>query len=397
MSSLDLIIPKEDRYGDNVVRTNRLISWILYKWTKTSAIDGEHRSHLKAIYFDKLGEFTCRIIDTLHENKIIRYPSAYESRPGIHGPGRAIRIDRLQEEEDSCGRDPEDFRQHKYAYIGEIAEKLPLMTNDTRALFRIFENKKPWSDQCEFSSEINDAVWEVWMKEKYLVRDDKDSIFLEPHEIDLVNRLADAISKLSHKEIRSLGTHHSVDATLRAIEFNRSKWFKNSALICQSSSSETMSSIARRLIILADEICRKSQKNRDHYFSGWNKMTTCFSSGQLFDAFRKTQHEAGSIWNDSIIMEYSRHSKIFLDLSTYINGFCEVVHGAEANISQVVKEANSVVPSLNSFLEKAERLQLPILDSKLRKECAEFIKIFKDVCIYFNCALPCYKCYKPVL
>ena len=67
MYSLDLIVPKDERYGDNVVRTNRIISWILCKWSKAPAIDGETREHLKAIYFDKLGELICRILDTLNE------------------------------------------------------------------------------------------------------------------------------------------------------------------------------------------------------------------------------------------------------------------------------------------------------------------------------------------
>lgn len=491
MSSLDLIVPKDERYGDNVVRTNRIISWILCKWSKAPAIGRETREHLKAIHFDKLGELVCRILDTLNEHssdfnveeftgkyslaalckslrndglslsgdtvkglnnllkqpdllniittkkmkgpsesltklkelynesksakdlkilnraaleefypqetpksltEIIRYPSAFEPHSGIHGPGRAVRIDRIQEEEDSCGRDPGDFRQHRYAYIGEIVEKLPMMAKDTRALFKICEDKKPWSYECEFSSGINEAEWEIWIKEKNLVKDDPDSIFLEPHEIDLINRLGDAISMLSHKEVRALGTHRSAAGTLHAIEFNRSKWFTNSALICKLPSRETMCGLARQLIVLADEISRKSHKNRDYYNSGRNKMTKNLGSGQLFDAFRRIQYEADSIWNDATIRKYSVHAQFFIDLSTYVSSLCDFLQG-EPNSAQRIEVANNAVPSLNSFLEKA-RLRLPLLNStKIGKEYVQMIKIFEEACNYFKQVLPGYEYY----
>jgi hypothetical protein len=472
MSSLDLIIPKDERYGDNVVRTNRIISWILCKWSKAPAIAKESREYLKAIHFDKLGELVCRILDTLNQyspdftveeftakdslatlckslrndglnlsgdtvkglnnllkqhdlfkvittkkmkkpserlkkleelysksksekdlkilnrasleefysqetptsqSEIIRYPSAFEPHSGIHGPGRAVRIDRLQEEEDSCGRDPGDLRQHKFAYIGELVEKLPLAAKDTRALFKISEDKKPWSYDCKFGSGINEAEWEIWIKERNLVKDDLDSIFLEPHEIDLINRLGDAISTLSHKEIRALGTHHSAAGTIHAIEFNRSKWFTNCILMCRLPSRETMFRLAGQLIVLADEISRKSHRNRDSYNSGRKKMAKNLGSGQLFYAFNKTQHEADSIWNDVTIMEYSSYSQVFIDLSTYISCLCDFLQGSP-NSAQRIDEANSTVPFLNNFLEK-KRLRLPLLNSTQIEK--EYVQIFK--------------------
>lgn len=135
-SDLETITPDEKLSGQNLARTIRLISKIFLDWT-TYNPQGNHkkRSYLKSIYFDKLAEFFCRIWDELSDQKHVRYPSAFPSYQGFHGPGRAIKINRSFEKKLS---EPDDHRLHELAYFTEVVEKLkPSIFGNTRILFKL--------------------------------------------------------------------------------------------------------------------------------------------------------------------------------------------------------------------------------------------------------------------
>jgi len=364
MPGLNTILPEEKLYGENIVRTNRIISYVLKRWTQSPQVAGENRSYLKAIYFDKFAELICRILDALHAEGLSRFPSAFEPRRGIHGPGRVVRIDREQEDRDSCGRDPGDFRQHKFAYIGEIIEKMPYLANTGRALFKFhYDDKtKPWSEECEFSSSIEVVEWEAWMKEKWLVKDDERSEFLKKEEVDIINRLADAITELSDMEIRALGTHHSPKLTVKAIEFNIDKWFSAVDAILKTTDSNVIIAQSKRLAILSDEIHRKSIKNRNSYESGRYKIKNAFKSGGLYEVFNKVQQNADLIWNNKVVQMYAKFASYFVSLSVYIVAIVELLYERKIS-SPKIAGANKIVPSLTTMFSKAG-IKFPLLSKR---------------------------------
>jgi hypothetical protein len=390
MPTLDKIIPEEECYGENVVRTNRILAYVLKCWTDAPSTDGKQRNGLRLIYFDKFAEFICRILDVLHANKAIRYPSSFAPHNGIHGPGRAAKINRTQEEMDSCGREPGDFRQHEYAYIAEIIEKLPYMSNDTRALFTLSDNYPAWSPKCRIGSGIGVIEWETWLKEGLSVKNDDGSIFLERYEVDLVSRLANATAKLSDKELRAIGTHYSAPGTVVAIEFNRRKWFPLVRSFCKTlcnGSYGGLPNVGTRLKILADEIHRKSGGNKNAYESAWAKIANDLTDGELAKAFRDTQDESRIIWGDSTVNRYTNYSDHLNLLSDYIAGIPEYVSGTDCPDEKKIKACNIAAPRLNKYFS-SDGVSFPFSAVASNRDPTLFVNSIERACKCLEQALP---------
>lgn len=309
---------------------------------------------LSAIYFDKLAEFFCRLWHQLHEMKLVRHPSPYESYRGIHGPGRGMPIDRVREEIDACGREPGDFRQHKIAYIGEIVEKLQFGSVGTRALFNL--DREGWRYDCRFTPGITDIEWESWLSEEDFCGN-LDSIFLTPQEASKVELLGDAIRNLSEDEIRTLGTHSSPEDTIRDLDFNREKW--NRTYLCVPTWLETgikpkelSADPGKDLEILASEIERKSITNKAGYASGWEKMINSLSSGDIGKAFLQAQKKAEIIWNDSNIALYAEWCWTFVALSAYVHGLLTLQSRKGKRDALLLLKANEAASKLNDYFSK---------------------------------------------
>ena len=225
----------EDLIGYNFARILRLISKILLDWctrgdnvTQTgSAGLPQKPAYLTAIYFDKLAEFVCRLWDKLYEKKRVRYPSALISYRGFHGPGRAIKINRNEEEDRSLGSDPYDYRRHKLAYTTEIAEKLKPSLGNARILFKVTENPPPWDYRCRIYPQLDPSQWESWLLEMASEDEDDDIIFLSASEVEYINEISRLICLLNKEEIRAIGTHQSGPGTCRDIRFNLRSWNKH--------------------------------------------------------------------------------------------------------------------------------------------------------------------------
>jgi hypothetical protein len=334
MSDLQTFTPDSNKYGESLARTNRILSWLLYSWAASPDDRRKVRpQYLESIYFDKLGELTCRILDALQDRGVVRFRSAYRSYRGIHGPGRAIPIDRLQDERESLGKHADDFRRHKFAYTTEVIEKLQPTLGLARKLFSL-DGAPPWSYKCRISSQMWPNLWESWLGES---GNNGEDTFLTPRELDLVHKLSSIICVLSEEQLRALGTHSNKKQTISAIEFNVDKWEEkiNSVISILQIGLAMEKSItpAETALYIAKEIKRKSRTNQYYYkiaLKAVNRVLATINDRELWDAVKNTQEQnADAIWDDKVVKVYAAHADKILDLSTYVKSVIHVIVAQE--------------------------------------------------------------------
>jgi len=309
-----------NQFGETIARTKRVISKLLLDWAngKEEMSQPNHSrrpNYLTAIYFDKLVELYCRIWDELNSQGKVRYPSGFQKQRGFHGPGRAIRISRTEDEKLSLGVDPLDFRRHKWAFATEIVEKLKPSIGNARLLFSL--SKNPWDPRCRISSEIDPAQWEAWLK-------DSDNLnpqtpFLTSIEEAYIIEISKISSSLTHEELRVLGTHFSPVETYEDIRFNLRNWndrFQETMDLPYS--DRTIKWCTYQLVTTTREIKRKSIENRRVYEAARKKALASSSSLDISNVIQVVQKTPDEIWGDERIVRFARAADALLNLSIYI-------------------------------------------------------------------------------
>lgn len=320
-SDLILLTWQDKRFGIVIARTIRVIAKLLYDWCceqeknfyREKGYYPNKRSHLTAIYFDKLAEFYCRLWDQLHVNDKVRDMSGLRSRRGFHGPGRTISINR-QKEEDSLGSDPDDSRRHRMAYTTEIVEKLKSSFGNDRILFEL-KKYEAWDYRCQIHPTIDQTQWDSWI----LSAGSRNPLFLTTDELSYVDEISMFLCFLDRKEVRALGTHHTCDETIKNIRFNIGGWkhhFDKVVLLMKDNICDVGKSV-ENIVITANEIVRKSGKNRSSYKSARKKILDNVRSQDIEDAFQALHETDSDIWDNNLIKDFYEFAIQLYNFSIY--------------------------------------------------------------------------------
>jgi len=340
-SDLSSYTPDEDQFGSNVARTKRIIAKLLLDWTKAQdeGSNGQRTNeslYLTAIYFDKLAGLFCRIWDDLKLQDKVRYPVAFQDQRGFHGPGRAMRINRGEEE--LLGSDPDDYRHHRWAFTTEIVEKLKPSLGNARVLFRL--SGPPWKHNCRVYPQIDLSQWESWLVQ--FPGEAGSVVFLNSIEAEYVSEISRMFCSLNKHELRALGTHSSADETCNDIKFNLRSWQARFHHIYQSLTKKTSSVQLEsdQLVNTTREVKRKSSKNRQAYETGWDKCVSQCRSEDVRSAFLAVQKPSNEIWGDTNVQRFQVVADPILNFSLYIRrGLSEL--GVVTNLKSREKEESN--------------------------------------------------------
>lgn len=332
--------PDSARVGENLARSLRLVAKLLMDWSQAElarrtpreerdepvyqaeeqllvgeTLERRHLPPLRAIAFDKLVMEFFRIWDELHKQGRVRYRSALLSQRGFHGPGRALNINRTEEELRELQRNG-DLRRSRFAFMTEIAEKLKPSLGNARILFRL--DGDSWEDTCSVHPELDASLWESWVTDTQA--DDEDSIFLTRQELRYVEILSSSLAALSQDQLRALGTHCSAGETRLDIEFNRRNWERRFRDVCTflSTGRPEPEVPVYKMVTTAREVLRKSDTNKATYKTAsrkvWKALQTC---PELASAFSEVHTKADILWADECITDYRSGANDWVDLSLY--------------------------------------------------------------------------------
>ncbi len=145
--------------------------------------------------------------------------------------------------------------------------------------------------------------------------------FLTNVEVDYVRTISSALSTLTAKEIRALGTHCSAYETKEDILFNLGHWKAYHGHIVDSfGRGSQVSRPAYRIVTTAREVVNKSSENRQVYESAFANFSRGISGGaarsDISDAFATIQRPSGDIWND-VVYPFARKGPLLLAFSCY--------------------------------------------------------------------------------
>lgn len=339
-----------DKFGDTIARTKRVISKLLLDWASgDNGIDGAGRAkrrstYLTPIYFDKLAEFYCRVWDELNLIGKVRYPSGLQRQRGFHGPGRAIRINRTEDEKISLGTDPADFRRHQWAFTTEIVEKLKPSIGNARLLFRLSRNA--WDLDCGISSEIDASQWEAWLKDSENVNPNVP--FLTAIEREYVLEISRIISSLDQGELRALGTHSSADETYKDLKFNLYSWNSRFGEIARYPYHQKPIELCTyQLVTTTREIKKKSADNAKVYNRAHKKALASCRSEEILTIIRNVQRPVEEIWGDERIKRFAATADHLLNLSLYIRrGFSQIGEPSRLEKKEVLEADRAYVALL---------------------------------------------------
>ncbi len=362
---LDVFTEDEPRFGENVARHIRIVARLLQVWKGGK----ENREFLKAIYFDKLVEFHCRIWDGLHVAGHVRFAAPFGSHRGFHGPGRALKIDRSADSSASLSEEFLDRRRHQWAYSTEIVEKLKPSLGNARRLFRL--EGRPEEESCKVYPGIDASQWESWLMDEAV--DGGQTRFLEAREVDLVNRLAELIRGFSKDEVRAIGTHANAKATVGDIRFNLSHWNRAydelMRIIREDGGRDVVPNLhadlarfARVLVFTAREVENKGRDNREDYRSARERAVKV-PDNELAAVIERIQSGDGSIWDDAVVCKFGQSASLITAFSVYIRRAIRSIYRLERLSAKEMEESDSAFEALASVVAAASAGALLPFDS----------------------------------
>lgn len=356
----------EKYFGENVARTKRIIGKLLLDWTTSpevviqddAVVQRPRPPHLNAIAFDKLSELFCRIWEQLNKQAKTRFPPAFKRRRGFHGPGRAIRINRKEDE--SLGVDPSDHRRNEWAFTTEIIEKLKPALGNARMIFVV--KGVTWQSTCKVSPAIDPTQWESWLNDGSEA--EAQGVFLTSIELTYVEEISKVISCLTSKELRILGTHHCPYETVEDLKFNLKAWANQFDKLVNGSAKNAAVASAYRLVTTMREIKAKSIDNRVIYRNALEKVLRTCTSTEIRNALHSTQNDDATIWEDPIIKRFRLIATALVNFSIYVRrGFSEfgvipkLNMTEEAEADKIYKTLIKPVPNVTLNLPHYDNLQ----------------------------------------
>jgi hypothetical protein len=386
MSDSDLthLTKDADHFGVNVARTIRVISKLLLDWSLAERARKDTRGmadgaeigdksnrplpYLRAIYFDKLAMFYCRLWNRLNEDGHVRYRAAFSQNRGFHGPGQALKINRTEDEKIGMGKNPYDNRRSQFAFTTEIVEKLKPGIGNARILFRL--EGDPWSAECKVNPELEENVWDSWC---FASETDKDeALFLNRRELTLTSSISQAIASLSRAELRAIGTHCSASETCKDIKFNLENWkiaFDHVIIGLERNDSQDVESYSLRLVTLSQEVRRKSLDNRKDYESAFKKFTTSVTAvPALLNSFKAVQKEGDQIWQNPSVSEYANIAPVFLSLSLYCRRILNITGRIVRIDKREVQESDECLIDLKSWCAQKNFTLIDYQQAKSKSE-----------------------------
>jgi hypothetical protein len=367
-SDLSRFTPDTARVGENIARTLRIIAKLLLDWCSAEAgrtIERRNQQKgrpggerddvpalpaLTAIYFDKLAMSFCRIWDRLHEQGKARFRAGLWTKRGFHGPGKALKISRTEEEKNWLKDYPDHMQLSDYAFTTEVVAKLKPSLGNARILFRV-DGDDPRSATCKVYPELDGSLWEAWLKEATVETD--EAAFLTSTEHCHVQAISSALALLDKEELRALGTHYSAEGTCRDIEFNLKSFGKNyaelSGYLRERSGNAAIA--AYRMVTTSREIVRKSGENRGAYDAATQKVWRAVQAYQdVRDAVKSVHQRATEIWDNQRVKAYRDNSPLLLDLSVYCRRGLSELGGCEKLSEKELAESNEALSRLQANL-----------------------------------------------
>jgi len=367
-SDLNRFTPDTARLGENIARTLRIIAKLLLDWSSAEAGRSiERRSQQKgraggknddvpvlppltAIYFDKLAMSFCRIWERLHEQGKTRFRAGLWTKQGFHGPGKALKISRSQEEKNWLKNYPDHIQLSDYAFTTEVVDKLKPSLGNARILFRV-DGDDPRSSQCKVHPELDGSLWDAWVSEAAGQAD--ESVFLTNSELCYVQAISSALALLDKEELRALGTHCSAQGTCRDIEFNLKAFDKNFAEVrgFLRERSGNAAIAGYRMVTTSREIVRKSGENRDAYDAATKKVWQAIQAYRdIQDAVRIAYQRAGEIWDNERVRAYRDNAHLLLDFSVYCRRGLSELGASEKLSEKELAESNEALDRLQAKL-----------------------------------------------
>lgn len=392
-SDLTRFTPDEKDFGVSIARTLRIIARLLFDWSaaerrrreKSPEIMGKSLGedpYLKTIYFDKLVTFFCRLWNQLHEKGYVGCRSGFYELRGFHGPGQALKINRLKDEEIGMGRHPEDIREGPYAYITEIIEKLDPGIG-YRKLFKV--EGSPGNPECKVYPQLDGSLWDSWC---FKTKDENDNIsedkelFLRKRELAYVLEISSSLSQLSSEEIRAIGTHCSATNTCRDIDFNLAKWQEsiNHILDALIVNIDEVEYSAHRLVTTSREIQRKSIDNKVAYKNAFTKFFSYLTTPMVSESFLAAQKNASDIWGDDRVLKYANIAPILLAFSTYCKRVLSILRRINKLSREEEAESNELFTPLQRWCQQRGLFLLgyELVQSKSNAELGKMLECIKS-------------------
>lgn len=322
--------------GENVARTLRILAKLLLDWSDAEAIrvadrrakrrqsEGTsdeptpvERQGLPAIYFDKLAMSFGRVWDSLHVGGHVRYRVGLLTHRGFYGPGKALRINRSEEERQWLQAYSEGDFPSDYAFSTEVVSKLKPSLGNARVLFRV-EGDDARSSGAKVFPELDGTLWDLWTGE--LAVENGRPTFLTREELYFVHLISSGLALLEKDQLRALGTHSSSLETRRDIEFNRRAWDRNadSVLSALRGKAADAGVAAYRMVTTVREIQNKSDKNRGAYTTARDALLGAFHMNRVLrETLEQCNKSASEIWESDIIRRYRAGAEALLHVSVY--------------------------------------------------------------------------------
>lgn len=369
VSDLNRFTPDTARVGENIARTLRIVAKLLLDWSSAEAgriierrsqqkgrTSGEHSDvpvlpPLTAIYFDKLAMSFCRIWEKLHEQGKARFRAGLWTKQGFHGPGKALKISRSEEEKNWLKEYPDHMQLSDYAFTTEVVDKLKPSLGNARILFRV-DGDDPRSSTCKVYPELDGSLWEAWTSEATGQTD--ESAFLTNSENCLVQAISSALALLDKEELRALGTHCSAQGTCRDIEFNLKAFEKNFGEILRFLREDRGNAAIAgyRMVTTSREIVRKSGENRAAYDSAIKRVWQAVQAYEdVRDAVRAVHQRANDIWDNERVQAYRNNAHLLLDFSLYCRRGLNELGAREKLSEKEVTESNAGFDRLQGALQ----------------------------------------------
>jgi hypothetical protein len=283
------IVPHDINFGRALYGIHAVWAMALDYWQRTN----QDYADWDDIEFDKLAHCIHLIWNKLHETKEVTFRSAYQSAPGIHGPGPAL------------------FKKGSFNNPLHATKVI----NHIQTSFRL-------------NPDINLFSLQAKRSEKYKVGPGRKGIFLPVYlsssyprtfreeDMNCADLLSTLLSKLSRNEIRALGTHQSKNGTLESIEYNtfihlfrkimlefRTLEDPRTVTLQQAGDGKWTSELPSTLYIL-NEIEKKSLRNRGDYASGRDKILKESRQNKTAAIAAKTFDAPEDIWDSEEVKKW---------------------------------------------------------------------------------------------
>jgi hypothetical protein len=264
--------------------------WAHYKGDRKPLYGKVDNGVLYSIPFEKLGLFWCRLWGQLWKlngarDQRNREPSITAATTPLVTCPPPFLIERAKH-----GKRPQ-----RYDGMDAPTPLIDILYNQQELGIRLFDihpfmvNGK--ACPSHYKTEVHAVIpYEV---RETLIRDFNET------ERRLIEEIDEIVRHLGVTQIRALGTHESLQETMRDIQFEYDKMRPLvPAAVSKIRQNQSFIEDAREILEFVDEAYKKSHKNRNEYEWAHNRFLTDLKHPLLKQAFNDCQEPAGTIWDN---------------------------------------------------------------------------------------------------